>query len=105
MIAYHMAADQLGRYFAGYSIEWIEQNKNEEADALSRIGSSLQPPLTGVFLDVIDKRPVFVPKEIDIAEPLALDSTLVAMVMTHKYRVSQQSSREVKPKFIDLTQG
>jgi hypothetical protein len=26
-------------------------------------------------------------------------------VMTHKYRGSQQSSREVKPKFIDLTQG
>jgi hypothetical protein len=25
--------------------------------------------------------------------------------MTHKYRGSQQSSREVKPKFIDLTQG
>ena len=26
-------------------------------------------------------------------------------VMTHKYRGSQQSSREVKPKFIDSTQG
>jgi hypothetical protein len=26
-------------------------------------------------------------------------------LMTHKYRGSQQSSREVKPKFIDLTQG
>jgi hypothetical protein len=26
-------------------------------------------------------------------------------VMTHKYRGSQQSSREVKPKFIDFTQG
>jgi hypothetical protein len=26
-------------------------------------------------------------------------------VMTHKYRGSQQSSREVLPKFIDLTQG
>jgi hypothetical protein len=25
--------------------------------------------------------------------------------MTHKYRGSQQSSREVKPKFIDSTQG
>jgi hypothetical protein len=25
-------------------------------------------------------------------------------LMTHKYRGSQQSSREVKPKFIDLTQ-
>ena len=26
-------------------------------------------------------------------------------VMTHKYRGSQQSSREIKPKFIDSTQG
>jgi hypothetical protein len=26
-------------------------------------------------------------------------------LMTHKYRGSQQSSREVKPKFIDSTQG
>jgi hypothetical protein len=26
-------------------------------------------------------------------------------MMTHKYRGSQQSSREVKPKFIDSTQG
>jgi hypothetical protein len=26
-------------------------------------------------------------------------------VMTHKYRGSKQSSREVKPKFIDSTQG
>jgi hypothetical protein len=26
-------------------------------------------------------------------------------LMTHKYRRSQHSSREVKPKFIDLTQG
>jgi hypothetical protein len=39
MIAYHKAVDQLGGYFAGYSIEWIEQKKNEEADAISRIGS------------------------------------------------------------------
>jgi hypothetical protein len=27
------------------------------------------------------------------------------LLMTHKYRRSQQSSREVKPKFIDSTQG
>jgi hypothetical protein len=28
-----------------------------------------------------------------------------ATLMTHKYRGSQQSSREVLPKFIDSTQG
>jgi hypothetical protein len=31
--------------------------------------------------------------------------TMGRRVMTHKYRGSQQSSREVKPKFIDSTQG
>ena len=30
---------------------------------------------------------------------------LPGTLMTHKYRGSQQSSREVKPKFIDSTQG
>jgi hypothetical protein len=36
----------------------------------------------------------------------SLDASEAAMyLMSHKYRGSQQSSREVKPKFIDLTQG
>jgi hypothetical protein len=34
MIAYHKVIDQLGGHFAGYSIEWIERKKNEEADTL-----------------------------------------------------------------------
>ena len=33
------------------------------------------------------------------------DTPLPSPLMTHKYRGSQQSSREVKPKFIDSTQG
>jgi hypothetical protein len=36
---------------------------------------------TGVFLDIIDKPSISDPKEIDIAEPLASDSTLVVMAM------------------------
>jgi probable phosphoglycerate mutase len=32
MIAYHKAIDQLGGYFAGYSVEWIERKKNNEAN-------------------------------------------------------------------------
>jgi hypothetical protein len=32
-------------------------------------------------------------------------SSMLLSLMTHKYRGSQQSSREVKPKFIDSTQG
>jgi hypothetical protein len=34
-----------------------------------------------------------------------LHTTQPKYLMTHKYRGSQQSSREVKPKFIDSTQG
>jgi hypothetical protein len=34
-----------------------------------------------------------------------MDLIWTTCVMTHKYRGSQQSSREVKPKFIDSTQG
>jgi hypothetical protein len=48
-------------------------------NALSRIGSSSQPPLPSVFIDIIDKPSVSAPREIDITEPLAPDSTLVAM--------------------------
>jgi hypothetical protein len=28
MIAYHKAVDQLGGYFASYSVEWIERKEN-----------------------------------------------------------------------------
>jgi hypothetical protein len=41
-------------------------------------------------------------KELSQAEKMGL---LKNTLMTHKYRGSQQSSREVLPKFIDLTQG
>ena len=78
MIAYRRAVDQLGDHFAGHSVEWIDRWKNEEADALSRIGSSCQPPPPGIFLDVLDHPLVALPKEIDIGAPLAPDSTLVA---------------------------
>jgi hypothetical protein len=30
MIAYHKAIDQLGGYFAGYSVEWIEWIEHKE---------------------------------------------------------------------------
>ena len=39
------------------------------------------------------------------AEDDPLDELDSCMLMTHKYRGSQQSLREVKPKFIDSTQG
>ena len=80
MIAYRRAVDQVGASFAGYSVEWVDRRKNEEADALSRIGSSNQAPPPGVFFDVIDKPSVSPPKEIDIAVPPAPDPQLVAVV-------------------------
>jgi hypothetical protein len=46
---------------------------------------------------------------IRLTRPLLKGSTacglLLMVLMTHKYRGSQQSSREVLPKFIDSTQG
>jgi hypothetical protein len=61
MIAYHKTVNQLDDHFAGYSVKWIERKKNEEADVHFRIGSSLQPPPPGVFLDIIDKPSVSPP--------------------------------------------
>jgi hypothetical protein len=40
-----------------------------------------------------------------IIQILCYSYALLLYLMTHKYRGSQPSSREVKPKFIDSTQG
>ena len=40
-----------------------------------------------------------------MAATTAKDARVYGCVMTHKYRGSQQSSREVKPKFIYSIQG
>ena len=79
MSTYRRAVDQLGGSFAGYSVEWLDRRKNEEADALSRVGSSHQPPPPGVFLNILDRPSVLPPKEIDLGVPLAPESTLVAV--------------------------
>lgn len=67
MVAYRQAVEKLGGHFAGYSVEWIDRRKNDEADALSRIGSARLAPPTGVFLDMIAKTSVSPPREIDIS--------------------------------------
>jgi hypothetical protein len=38
-------------------------------------------------------------------KPPCVEHDAIGDVMTHKYRGSQQFSREVKPKFIDSTKG
>ncbi|XP_051206084.1 uncharacterized protein [Lolium perenne] len=79
MIAYKRAVDQAGASFAGHVVEWVDRRKNEEADALARLGSKrLQPP-PGVVLDILSHPSVRAPRELDIAEPPAPDSTLVAL--------------------------
>ncbi|KAM0857690.1 hypothetical protein ACQ4PT_048314 [Festuca glaucescens] len=80
MIAYRRGVDQASGLFAGYVVEWVDRRKNEEADALSRLGSKRQTPLPGVFLDIISRPSVQPPREIEIAELPPADSTLVAVV-------------------------
>ncbi|XP_051229429.1 uncharacterized protein [Lolium perenne] len=79
MIAYKRAVDQAGASFAGHVVEWIDRRKNEEADALARLGSKRIPPPPGDFLDVLARSSVHIPQEIDIAKPPAPDSALVAL--------------------------
>ncbi len=80
MAAYRQAVDKLGGHFAGYSVEWIDWRKNEEADTLSRIGSARLAPPAGVFLDTITKPSVSPPREIDIGVALQPETALVALV-------------------------
>ncbi|XP_071683589.1 uncharacterized protein [Lolium perenne] len=79
MIAYKRAVDQAGARFAGHVVERVDRRKNKEADALAKLGSKRLPPPPGVFLDILTHSSVRVPREIDIAEPPAPDSILVAL--------------------------
>src|SRR3954467_10457609 len=80
MAAYRQAVDKLDGHFAGYSVEWIDRRKNEEDDALSRIGSARLAPPVGVFLDMITKPSVSPPRENDIGVPLQPGAALVALI-------------------------
>nr|XP_051222157.1 uncharacterized protein LOC127340450 [Lolium perenne] len=80
MIAYKKAIDQAGASFADHAVEWVDRCKNEEADALARLGSRRLPPPPGVFLDIITHSSVRAPREVDIAEQPTPDSVLVAVV-------------------------
>src|SRR4051812_4728419 len=80
MAAYRQAVDKLGGYFAGYSVEWIDRQKNEEANTLSRIGSARLAPPADVFLDTITKPSVSPPREIDIGISLQPKVAMVALI-------------------------
>jgi hypothetical protein len=66
--------------FVGHIVEWVDRRKNEEANTPARLGSKRLPPPPGVFIDILSHPSVRVPREIDIAEPPAPDSVLVAVV-------------------------
>jgi ribonuclease HI len=61
MIAYKRAVDQAGANFAGHVVEWVDRRKNEEVDALARLGSKRLPPPPGVFLDILTHLSMRVP--------------------------------------------
>jgi ribonuclease HI/probable phosphoglycerate mutase len=61
MIAYKQAVDQAGASFSGYVVEWVDRRKNEEVDALARLGSKRLPPPPGVFLDILTHLSMRVP--------------------------------------------
>src|SRR3954471_24530319 len=84
MAAYRQEVDQLGGHFAGYSVEWIDRRKNEEADALSCIGSARLAPPTGVFLDTITKPSVSPPRDIYVGFLLQPEAALVALIAEPK---------------------
>src|SRR3954467_8665100 len=81
MAAYRQAVDKLGGHFVGYSVEWIDRRKNEEADSLPRISSARLAPPAGIFLDTITKPSVSPPREIDIGIPLQPAAALVALIV------------------------
>ena len=72
--------DQLGGHFAGYELVHINRRKNEEADALSRLGSKRASVPPEVFLDQIHSPSISIPSEVDITIPPAPDSVMVAGV-------------------------
>ena len=80
MAAYRRAVDQLGGFFAGFELIHVDRRKNEEADALSRLGSKRAEVPAGVFLDHIHSPSIKPPHEVDIAIPSAPDSIMVAAV-------------------------
>jgi ribonuclease HI len=80
MIAYKRAVNQASASFAGHIVEWVDRQKIEEADALTRLGCKRLPPPLGVFLDILTHPSVRVPREVDIVEPPAPDFVLATLV-------------------------
>jgi hypothetical protein len=78
----------------------VKSNKEERSISRQVNLAITSPPVTTEYLHW-SEQPIEFNRE---DHPITLPRPGNAL-MTHKYRGSQQSSREVKPKFIDSTQG
>ena len=69
MAAYRHEVDIVAGHFKGYQVDHVDRQKNEAADALSRLGSQRKPVPPNVFLDVLHNPSVKLPGEEDLAVP------------------------------------
>ena len=69
MAAYRREVDIVAGHFKGYQVDHVDRQKNEAADALSRLGSQRKPVPPNVFLDVLHNPSVKLPCEEDLAVP------------------------------------
>ena len=69
MAAYRREVDAVAGHFKDYQVEHIDHQKNEAADALSRLGSQRKPVPPDTFLDVLHNPSVKLPTEEDLVVP------------------------------------
>jgi hypothetical protein len=77
MAAYRAVVDEYSKNFEGFEVHHIPRNDNEEADALSRIGSARKEVPAGAFLERLSVPSI---KGIDKEYPANSDSPLVAVL-------------------------
>src|SRR3954471_6904063 len=68
MAAYRREVDRQAGFLVDYQVDHVDRRQNEEADALSRLGSQRKPVPPNVILDILTKSSVQSPTEQDIAE-------------------------------------
>src|SRR3954468_15851480 len=78
MAAYKDVVDELSKSFEGFEVQHIPRIENEEADALSRIGSVRKQVPDGAFLEHL-----WVPSIVGVGEdyPTKSDSPLIAVLV------------------------
>src|SRR4051812_23106809 len=69
MAAYHREVYKQAGFLFDYQVDHVDRRQNEEADALSRLGSQRKPVPPNVFPDILTNTSVQSPTEQDIAEP------------------------------------